>query len=195
MTALARSADPWLQTVRSLTATHNRAAEPAPRQKAVHPFLERLTRAWERDHPRVASQRHRPTIAAAVSRSRRARDRTAEQRDGDCVLVGCGNLPLRLSGMARDHGHVRRCLRTDRRTHSSRRLGVSAVTARSETTERIGDDSCGFHATGRDQRRRFAGPARLKASPRQVKWHESTTASCGRAFRHVEQCIFNPRRF
>jgi Domain of unknown function (DUF3331) len=57
MTALARSADPWLQTVRSLTATHNRAAEPAPQQRAVHPFLERLTRAWERDHPRAASPR------------------------------------------------------------------------------------------------------------------------------------------
>ncbi|WP_213768009.1 DUF3331 domain-containing protein [Caballeronia sp. dw_19] len=55
MTALARSADPWLQTVRSLTATHNRAAAPAPQQKAAHPFLERLTRAWERDHPRVVS--------------------------------------------------------------------------------------------------------------------------------------------
>ncbi|WP_035567064.1 DUF3331 domain-containing protein [Caballeronia sordidicola] len=55
MTALARSADPWLQTVRSLTATLNRAAVPAPQRKAVHPFLERLTRAWERDHPHVAS--------------------------------------------------------------------------------------------------------------------------------------------
>jgi hypothetical protein len=58
MTALARSADPWLQTVRSLTATLNRAAVPAPQRKAVHPFLERLTRAWERDHP-PASRRHR----------------------------------------------------------------------------------------------------------------------------------------
>jgi hypothetical protein len=55
MTALARSTDPWLQTVRLLTATHNRAAEPVPRPKAVHPFLERLTRAWERDHPRAES--------------------------------------------------------------------------------------------------------------------------------------------
>ncbi|MFT4506707.1 DUF3331 domain-containing protein [Caballeronia sp. 15711] len=60
MTALAKSADPWLQTVRSLTATHNRAAEAAPRQRSVHPFLERLTRAWERDHPRVASQTPSP---------------------------------------------------------------------------------------------------------------------------------------
>jgi hypothetical protein len=69
MTALARSADPWLQTVRSLTATHNRAAAPAPQQKAAHPFLERLTRAWERDHPRVASpspQSSRPFPEAVV---------------------------------------------------------------------------------------------------------------------------------
>ena len=69
MTALARSADPWLQTVRSLTATHTRAAEPAPQRKVVHPFLERLTRAWERDHPRVASpspQSPRPFPEAVV---------------------------------------------------------------------------------------------------------------------------------
>jgi hypothetical protein len=69
MTALARSADPWLQTVRSLTATHNRAAAPAPQRKAAHPFLERLTRAWERDHPRAASpspQSSRPFPEAVV---------------------------------------------------------------------------------------------------------------------------------
>jgi Domain of unknown function (DUF3331) len=69
MTALARSADPWLQTVRLLTATHSRAAEPVPRPKAVHPFLERLTRAWERDRPRVASaspQSPRPFPEAVV---------------------------------------------------------------------------------------------------------------------------------
>jgi len=69
MTALTRSADPWLQTVRLLTATHNRAAELAPQRKAVHPFLERLTRAWERDHPRVASpspQSPRPFPEAVV---------------------------------------------------------------------------------------------------------------------------------
>src|SRR5258708_2819828 len=69
MTALARSADPWLQTVRSLTATHNSAAETAPQQRAVHPFLERLTRAWERDRPRVAAaspQSRRPFPEAVV---------------------------------------------------------------------------------------------------------------------------------
>lgn len=69
MTALARSADPWQQTVRSLTATHASAAETAPRQRAVHPFLERLTRAWERDHPYVApppAQSRRPFPEAVV---------------------------------------------------------------------------------------------------------------------------------
>jgi hypothetical protein len=71
MTALARSADPWLQTVRLLTATHNRAAGPAPQRKAVHPFLERLTRAWERERPRAtprsaSQQSPRPFPEAVV---------------------------------------------------------------------------------------------------------------------------------
>ena len=68
-TALARSVDPWLQTVRSLTSAQINAAEPAPQQRAIHPFLERLTRAWERDHPRVESsspQSRRPFPEAVV---------------------------------------------------------------------------------------------------------------------------------
>jgi hypothetical protein len=54
MTALARSADPWMQTVHSLTSNRSGGSATAPQQRTVHPFLERLTRAWERDHPRVA---------------------------------------------------------------------------------------------------------------------------------------------
>ncbi len=72
MTALARSSDPWMQTVRSLTATHGGSAETAPQQRAMHPFLERLTRAWERDHPHVppspqqSQQSSRPFPEAVV---------------------------------------------------------------------------------------------------------------------------------
>jgi hypothetical protein len=52
-----------------LTATHNRAAAPAPQQKAAHPFLERLRRAWERDHPfpaAVVRVIERPRSATAI---------------------------------------------------------------------------------------------------------------------------------
>lgn len=68
MTALAKSADPWLQTVRSLTAIPNELIEHAPAHKAAQPFLEQLARAWERDHPRImpAEVTNRPFPEAVV---------------------------------------------------------------------------------------------------------------------------------
>lgn len=67
MTALAKNVDPWLQTVRSLTAIPHEFAEEAPAHKAAQPFLEQLARTWERDHPHVApAEAERPFPGAVV---------------------------------------------------------------------------------------------------------------------------------
>jgi Domain of unknown function (DUF3331) len=68
MTALAKSADPWLQTVRSLKTIPPGVPEQAPAQNAAQPFLEQLARAWERDHPRVASPASNRPFPEAVVR-------------------------------------------------------------------------------------------------------------------------------
>jgi hypothetical protein len=54
MTALAKRADPWSQTVHLLEAVPRDAARVAPSQKtarAESEFIDRLTRDWNRAHP------------------------------------------------------------------------------------------------------------------------------------------------
>jgi len=68
MTALAKSRDPWIQTVRSLTAMPDESAEQTQPQKGARAFLEQLARAWERDHPRHPSSGTRRPFPQAVVR-------------------------------------------------------------------------------------------------------------------------------
>ncbi len=67
MTASAKNVDPWLQTVRSLTAIPHDIAEQTPAHKAAQPFLEQLARTWERDHPHIVPpEAERPFPEAVV---------------------------------------------------------------------------------------------------------------------------------
>jgi hypothetical protein len=68
MTALAKSRDPWMQTVRSLTMIPRESAEPSAPRKTARDFLDQLTRAWERDHPRVPPTGARRPFPQAVVR-------------------------------------------------------------------------------------------------------------------------------
>jgi hypothetical protein len=68
MTALAKSRDPWMQTVRSLTAIPDESTEHRQPQKVARAFMDQLARAWERDHPRNPSPGTRRPFPQAVVR-------------------------------------------------------------------------------------------------------------------------------
>jgi hypothetical protein len=68
MTALAKRRDPWMQTVRSLTMIPRESAAPSQPRKTARDFLDQLTRAWERDHPRVTPPGTRRPFPQAVVR-------------------------------------------------------------------------------------------------------------------------------